>query len=167
MSDSKPMSDKTSTGAGDEPRVADIMTTKSVTIGPQATVQELADLLRANHVSGVPVVDDAGKLLGVVTESDLVAQDADLHFPNYIQFFDGLIYLESIKKFEERLNKAVGATVADIMSDHAYSVHKDDAMSVVATIMNKKKINLVPVVDDDYKLVGVVTRHDVIAGLGY
>jgi len=161
------MSDSTGTGAGGEPRVSDIMTAKPVTIGPQATVQELADLLRKHHMSGVPVVDDADRLVGVVTEGDLVAQDADLRFPNYIQFFDGLIYLQSIKKFEERLNKALGATVADIMSAHAYSVHKDDVMSAVATLMNKYKINLVPVVDDANMLVGVVTRHDVIAGLGY
>jgi CBS domain-containing protein len=161
------MSDSKDTGTGGEPRVSDIMTAKPVTIGPQATVQELADLLRTRDLSGVPVVDDAKKLLGVVTSGDLVAQDADLHFPRYIQFFDGLIYLDSVKKFEERLNKALGATVADIMSAHAYSVHKDDVMSAVATLMNKYKINLVPVVDDDRKLVGVVTRHDVIAGLGY
>jgi len=161
------MSDSTDTGAGGEPRVSDIMTAKPVTIGQQATVQELADLLRTHRVSGVPVVDDAHKLVGVVTDGDLVAQDADLHFPHYIQFLDGLIYLESMKKFEERLNKALGATVADIMSAHAYSVHKDDVMSAVATLMNKHKINLVPVVDDAHKLVGVVTRHDVIAGLGY
>ena len=161
------MSDSTDTGTGGEPRVSDIMTAKPVTIGPQATVQELADLLRTRDLSGVPVVDDANKLLGVVTSGDLVAQDADLRFPHYIQFFDGLIYLQSIKKFEERLNKALGATVADIMSAHAYSVHKDDVMSAVATLMNKYKINLVPVVDDANKLVGVVTRHDVIAGLGY
>lgn len=150
-----------------EPRVADIMTSKPVTIGPEATVKELADLLQARHVSGVPVVGTAGEVVGVVTDGDLVAQDADLRFPHYLQFLDGFIYLESMKKFEERLRKAVGASVADIMSADVHSVHRDDEMRVVATLMNKFKINLVPVVDDDNKLVGVVTRHDVIAGLGY
>jgi CBS domain-containing protein len=161
------MSGSMSTDAGGEPRVADIMTADPITIHPQATVQDLANLLRARHISGVPVVDDARHVLGVVTDGDLVAQDADLRFPHYFELLDSLIYLESTKKFEERLRKAVGATVAEIMSDRVYSVRKDDAMSAAATLMNKHKINLVPVVDDEDMLVGVVTRHDVIAGLGY
>ena len=99
----------------DEPRVRDIMRRDAVTVGPEATVKELADLLRTHDIRGVPVVDK-GRLVGVVTEGDIVAQDADLHFPHYIQFLDSLIYLESTKKFEERLRKVVGASVRDIMT---------------------------------------------------
>lgn len=161
------MSASTDQGAAAEPRVADIMTSKPVTIHADATVQQLAGLLRARGVSGVPVVGPNGEVVGVVTDGDLVAQDADLRFPHYIQFLDSLIYLESTKKFEERLRRAVGASVGDIMSTEVRCVHRDDEMRVAATLMNKYKINLVPVVDDDNKLVGVVTRHDVIAGLGY
>ncbi len=59
----------------------------------------------------------SGRLVGIVTQGDLVALDADLHFPYYIQFLDSLIYLESRHKFEERLRKAVGAFVKDVMTD--------------------------------------------------
>ena len=149
----------------EEPRVADIMERAVVTIGPKATVKELAVLLRDKDVRGLPVVDD-GRLVGVVTEGDIVAQDADLHFPHYIQFLDSFIYLESTKKFEERLKKAVGTTVGDIMTDEVFSVAPQDPMSAAATLMRDHKINLVPVVDG-YKLVGIVTRHDVIASLGF
>ncbi len=149
----------------EEPRVADIMERAVVTIGPKATVKELAVLLRDKDVRGLPVVDE-GRLVGVVTEGDIVAQDADLHFPHYIQFLDSFIYLESTKKFEERLKKAVGTTVGDIMTDEVFSVAPQDPMSAAATLMRDHKINLVPVVDDD-KLVGIVTRHDVIASLGF
>jgi CBS domain-containing protein len=153
-------------GAADEPRVADIMTGRPITVHPEATVKQLADLLRAHHISGVPVVDGERHVVGVVTDGDLVAEDADLRFPHYIQFLDSLIYLDSTKKFEERLKKAVGARVADIMTADVISVHREDEMRVAATLMSEHKINLVPVVDDDNKLVGVVTRHDVVAGLG-
>ena len=149
----------------EEPRVADIMERAVVTIGPKATVKELAVLLRDKDVRGLPVVDE-GRLVGVVTEGDIVAQDADLHFPHYIQFLDSFIYLESTKKFEERLKKAVGTTVGDIMTDEVFSVAPQDPMSAAATLMRDHKINLVPVVDGD-KLVGIVTRHDVIANLGF
>jgi CBS domain-containing protein len=149
----------------EEPRVADIMERAVVTIGPKATVKELAVLLRDKDVRGLPVVDE-GRLVGVVTEGDIVAQDADLHFPHYIQFLDSFIYLESTKKFEERLKKAVGTTVGDIMTDEVFSVAPQDPMSAAATLMRDHKINLVPVVDGD-KLVGIVTRHDVIASLGF
>ena len=98
-----------------EPLVRDIMRRDAVTVGPEATVQELADLLRTHDIRSVPVVDK-GRLVGVVTEGDIVAQDADLHFPHYIQFLDSLIYLESTRKFEERLRKVVGASVRDIMT---------------------------------------------------
>lgn len=149
----------------EEPRVADIMERAVVTVGPKATVKELAVLLRDKDVRGLPVVDE-GRLVGVVTEGDIVAQDADLHFPHYIQFLDSFIYLESTKKFEERLKKAVGTTVGDIMTDEVFSVAPQDPMSAAATLMRDHKINLVPVVDGD-KLVGIVTRHDVIANLGF
>lgn len=155
-----------SRGGAGEPRVADIMTSRPVTIHPEATVKELADLLRAHHISGVPVVDHERHVVGVVTEADLVAEDVDLRFPHYIQFLDSLIYLESTKKFEERLKKAVGAHVADIMSREVVTVHRDDEMRVAATLMSERRINLVPVIDSDHKLAGVVTRHDVVAGLG-
>lgn len=156
-----PQSDKNA----DEPRVADIMQRAVVTIGPKATVKDLAVLMHEKDVRGLPVVDE-GRLVGVVTEGDIVAQDADLHFPHYIQFLDSFIYLESTKKFEERLKKAVGTTVGDIMTDEVFSVAPQDPMSAAATLMRDHKINLVPVVDGD-KLVGIVTRHDVIASLGF
>ena len=157
------MPDETS---ADEPRVRDIMVTDVVTIGPEATVKDLAHLLGERGVSGVPVVDDQQRLLGIVTEGDLVALDADLHFPYYIQFLDSTIYLESIRKFEHRLRKAVGAFVKDVMTTEVLTVTPDDTVRQVATIMSHHKINRVPVVDQERKLLGIVGRHDVIASIG-
>ena len=157
------MPDETS---ADEPRVRDIMVTDVVTIGPEATVKDLAHLLGERGVSGVPVVDDQQRLLGIVTEGDLVALDADLHFPYYIQYLDSTIYLESIRKFEHRLRKAVGAFVKDVMTTEVLTVTPDDTVRQVATIMSRHKINRVPVVDQERKLLGIVGRHDVIASIG-
>jgi CBS domain-containing protein len=154
------------TPADDEPRVRDIMVTDVVTIGPEATVNDLARLLHERGIGGVPVVDENARLIGIVTEGDLVALDADLHFPFYIQFLDGVVYLESIRKFEQRLRKAVGAFVKDVMTTDVLTVTPDDTVRAAATIMSRHKINRVPVVDEDKNLLGIVGRHDVLASIG-
>src|SRR5660397_275617 len=75
-------------------KVRDIMQVEVVTIGPEASVRELSVLLGEKGVSGVPVVDGQGKVVGVVSEGDVILQDAELHFPHYVQFLDSVIFLE-------------------------------------------------------------------------
>jgi len=153
------------TPAGGEPLVADIMVRDVVTVTPELGVKEFAELLREKRIGGAPVVDADGRLVGIVTEGDLMALDADLHFPHYIQFLDSVIYLESAKKFEERLKKAVAATVADIMTDEVHTVRPDDPVRKAATLMSEHRFDRVPVVDGG-KVVGIVGRHDVLKALG-
>jgi len=145
----------------DEPVVRDIMETEVVTIGPEATVKEFAELLRHKRIGGVPVVDAEGVLVGIATDGDLMALDAELHFPHYIQFLDSLIYIQSQKKFEERLRKAAAATVADVMTRDVFTVAPDDSARKAATLMADHGIGRIPVVVDG-KVVGIVTRHDVL-----
>jgi len=158
------MTDPDATGAG-EPLVADIMVTDVVTARPDMSVKELAELLRERGVGGAPVVDDDGSVVGMVTDGDLMALDADLHFPHYIQFLDSVIYLERASKFEERLKKAVAATVRDIMTDEVLTVGPEDPVRKAATLMSDHRIDRVPV-EKDGKLVGIVGRHDVLKVLG-
>ena len=152
--------------AKSEPSVKGVMRTDVVSIGPDATVKDLAHLLAEHHLGGVPVVDTDGQLVGIVTESDLVAMDTDLHFPFYIQFLDSFIYLESRKKFEERLRKTVGAFVKDVMTEDVRTVHPEDTVRQVASLMTEHRINRIPVVDADNKLVGIVGRHEVLTAIG-
>ena len=150
-----------------ETPVGDIMQADVLTISPDATVHELAELMRDERVSGVAVVDAQGKLVGVATEGDLVAEDADLHFPHFVQLFDGMIFMPgAMHRYEERLKKMVGNTVGDVMTDELFTVTADDPAHKAATFMSEQKINLVPVVDDDGRLVGTVTRMDIIKMLG-
>lgn len=149
----------------DDPRVSEIMERDVVTVRPDVTVKELADLFREHDIGAAPVVDAGGRLVGVVTEGDLVAEDADLHFPHYIQFLDSIIYLESVHKFEQRLKKAVGASVADVMTREVLTVSPEESVRAAATIMADHRVGQVPVVDGG-RLVGLVTRHDVLRSLG-
>lgn len=150
---------------GDEPRVKDIMERDVVTIGPDATVHELVVLMGERDVGGVPVVDDDGRLVGIVTEGDLVVEDADLRMPHYIQVLGEIVYLGGQKRFEEQLKKMVGNIVADVMTKNVLTVAPNDPASEAANIMVAKKVNRIPVVEGG-NLVGIVARHDIIRMLG-
>lgn len=148
-----------------EPLIADVMVTDVVTVTADMGVKEFAALLREKHIGGAPVVNDEGELIGIVTEGDLMALDADLHFPHYIQFLDSVIYIERTKKFEERLKKAVAATVGDIMTADVHTVRPEDPVRAAATLMADHGFDRVPV-EQDGKVVGIVGRHDVLKALG-
>src|ERR687885_1982016 len=98
--------------------VRQIMTADPVTVAPDASVEEVVRLMREHELPGLPVVDADGRLVGIVTESDLVIADdeGDLHIPHYLELFGGLVFLEPLRRFEERLKKAFASTVTDLMT---------------------------------------------------
>jgi len=140
---------------------ADIMQPNVVTIKEDASVRELAELLSKKKISGAPVVDDQNRVVGIVSEGDLVLQDADIHFPHYIELLGNIVYLESVKKYEDRLRKVAAASVSEIMTTDVISVQKDTSVHEVATLMTDKKVNRLPVLDGNI-LVGIVTRADLV-----
>lgn len=148
----------------DELKVREIMQTEVVTVRPEATVGELADILAKNKISGVPVVDDQGGVLGMVSEADIILQDADLHFPYYIQFLESVIYLQSVRKFEERFRKAFGSKVTEVMSEEVVAISPDASVREAATIMADRNINRLPVTEGG-RLVGIVTRGDIVRAI--
>ena len=147
-----------------EPLVRDIMTTPVVSVPSSMTVRELAALFRDRRIGGVPVVDD-DRLVGIVTEGDLMALDADVQMPHFFELFDSIIYLGSQKKFKAQLEKASAATVAQLMTDEVETVAPDDEARVAATLMSRHKFDRVPVVEGE-AVVGIVTRHDIMKILG-
>ncbi len=151
-------------GQTNEPTAADIMTADVITIHESARVKELAQLMADHRISGVPVVDDRELVVGIVTEGDMVEMDADIHFPHYISFMDSVIFLESVKKFDERVRHAAAASVKDIMTTNVKVVQKDAPLHELATIMSDQQINRLPVLDGD-ALVGIVTRADVVRAM--
>ena len=148
----------------EELRVRDIMQKDVITATPEATVRELADLLARHKISGVPVVDGEGKVVGVVSEADVILQDADLHFPYYIPFLDSIIYLQSVSKFETRLRKMFGTKVADIMSREVVTIAPDASVYDAAALMADRTINRVPVLEKG-RLVGILTRGDIVKAI--
>jgi CBS domain-containing protein len=142
----------------------DIMTSTVITVTPEVSVKELAALLLANKIGGAPVVDADRKLLGVVTESDLIDQKKNLHLPTLISIFDSFLYLENPNKADQELKKMMGRTVADIYVKGGVSVQEDTPLSDIATIMSEKKIHTLPVVSGG-TLVGVIGKSDLIRAI--
>jgi CBS domain-containing protein len=148
-----------------EPLARDIMTAPAVTVKADMTVKELVALFRDRRIGGAPVVDDDGRLIGIVTEGDLMAMDADVQMPHYFELFDSIIYLGSQKKFKEQLKKAAAATVGDLMTPAPKTVGPDDPARLAATLMSRHRFDRVPVAEGG-KVVGIVTRHDIMKILG-
>jgi len=145
-------------------KTRDVMSKDVKTVTAETTVKEAAQLMTEGDVGALPVVDDAGKLVGMVTESDLIMQDVKVHFPTYFQLLDGFVYLGSISKFENQLKRAVAAKVGDVMATDLATVTADTDVEDVATMMVDRDVSRIPVLGDG-KLVGIITKHDIVRAM--
>jgi len=147
--------------------VADIMDTDVVTVRPEDDIRAAVDTLREHDLPGVPVVNGDGRCVGIVTESDLILRDeaADIHLPHHIDIMGGIIWLESTKHFEARVKKALASNVRQMMTADPVTVAPDAPVEEAARLIAEHKHNRLPVVDSDGRVVGVVTRVDVLDAL--
>ncbi|MFN2615983.1 MAG: CBS domain-containing protein [Thermoleophilaceae bacterium] len=146
--------------------VRDIMDSEPASVGADTSIEEVIRVLRQHELPGVPVVDGDGRCVGIVTETDLVVPDpeGDLHLPHYFELFGGLVFLEPLRRFEERLRKAFASTAREMMTAEPDTVAPDATVQEAAQRIHDSGHNRLPVVDDG-RLVGVVTRVDVLGAL--
>ena len=147
-------------------QVRDIMDPEPVTVTPETEVQTVISLLREHELHGIPVVNEGGRCVGIITEADLVlaGDDADLHLPHYLELFGGIVFLESMSHFEERLRKAVAAAAKDMMTADPVTVDADAEVREAARVMTKSGHNRIPVVEHG-RYVGLVSRAEVLETL--
>jgi CBS-domain-containing membrane protein len=145
----------------------DIMSRDVPALGPQDDARRAIELLAQQDLGALPVVNSEDRVIGIVSESDLVIseEEADVHLPHFFNLMGGVIFTESLKGFEKKLNKAFAANVRDLMSEDPVTVRTDDAAEKVARLIAEKHHNHLPVVDSDGKLAGMVTRADALAAL--
>jgi CBS domain-containing protein len=146
--------------------VRDIMETDVATAYPEDAIEDVIHLMRRHDLPGIPVVNEGQRCVGIITESDLImgGEEEDLHLPHYIELFGGIVFLESTKKFEERLRKAVGSIASDVMTEDPVTISPDASVGEAARLIARRKHNRLPVVEHG-RLVGVVTRVDVLDAL--
>jgi CBS domain-containing protein len=139
-------------------RVADVMTTNAVAVRANASFKEIAARLREYKVSAFPVLDNDGKVIGVVSEADLLPKEA------LEAGYEGHRGLSGLRHRAER-EKATGVTAADIMSRPPVTIGPHDLVSHAAHVMYDQRITCLPVVEGE-RLVGVITRADVLSVFG-
>jgi len=146
--------------------VKDVMTRKVVTVRGNTTIGELSKILLKNKISGVPVVDDEQKLIGMVTDADIITEDMEPIFPIY---FDPLIisyaFIENFEKYKKDIKEYLETPVEEIMTRRVKSVKNDTPVSEAAKIMVRDKINRIPVVDENNKVIGIVARADILKSM--
>ncbi|MCU0270111.1 MAG: CBS domain-containing protein [Acidimicrobiales bacterium] len=142
--------------------VREVMTTGVLSFTPDQNVRDAMALLLERNVDAGPVVDADGAVVGMLSTGDLILQEAELHYPTVIAFLGAT--LESPKekrRFDEELAKALGATVAEVMTRDVVSIGPDETVERAATLMHDEDASRLPVVDGD-RLVGIIARGDIV-----
>jgi CBS domain-containing protein len=147
--------------------VADIMERDAPSIALDASVEDVVNQFKEQDVPALPVVNDGGRCVGVITEKDLVIadEDGDLHIPHYIELFGGLIFFPpELRHFERRLRKAAASQARDLMTEPAVVVEPSTTLHEAAHLIVERGHSRLPVVEHG-RYVGLVTRADVLAAL--
>jgi CBS domain-containing protein len=134
--------------------VRDVMTTSVVAVRRDASFKEMAAILRSRRISAFPVLDDAGRVIGVVSESDLLVKEA-------VQA-DSSSFLAAIRHIRED-EKAAGVTAGDLMTSPAVTIGPDASVEEAARVMYDRRVKRLPVVNAAGRLLGVLSRADVLA----
>jgi CBS domain-containing protein len=146
---------------------AEIMNRDVPTVTPDDDARTAIDLLSKTDLGAVPVVDEEGKVVGIVSESDLILgeEESELHLPHYLNIMGGIVFVGSMKGFEERLEKAFATKVSELMTPDPIVVHTYENADRVAKKIAESHHNHLPVVDEDGRLAGMVTRADALAAI--
>jgi CBS domain-containing protein len=141
-------------------RVRLIMTSDVVTVTPDTSVDEVARLIWEHKIGSVPVVEN-GHVVGIVTDYDLITRETDYDAPVFFSFLEAYFRIPGTGD-EEQLRRILAISARQLMSSPAMTVGPDDTVQDVASLMYDKRLNALPVVDDDNALVGIVTRADIV-----
>ena len=128
------------------------------------TTQSKELIIQCTGTTGLTIVMDGEELVGILCQSDLIAQQKKLPIPSFFTLLDGFIPLKSTKHFEKALQKIVATTVADVMTPDPVTIDPEAAIEDIASLMVDKKFHTIPVVDQG-KLVGIIGKKDILKSL--
>lgn len=143
-------------------RARELMQRNVICVHEEDLVEDVIRVLRTNKISGVPVIDYEQKLVGIVTEHDLLTKDRDINIPSYIAFAESILSIEERGCPEQHFKCMIRKKAKEIMSTPVYAVDQKASLSEVASMMVNRHINRVPVVDSDNQLVGIIGRSDLL-----
>ena len=136
------------------------------------TIAYVTEVLREKKISGAPIVDNDNKIMGIVSEGDIMklievrSPNLNLILPAPLDLIELPVRMEvGYEEIANDVRKAASVLVGEIMTKKVRTIKKDVSISDAATLMDKHKINRLPVVDESNKLIGIVTRGDIIGAL--
>jgi len=143
--------------------VREIMSSPAITVLPETEIREVARLMHTHQISGVPVVDAAGNLMGVITEIDLIARNAPLREPRYIAVLSAMlpVSIDEYREYKEQLRQVLATSARDLMRAEVETITPESEIHEVLEMMLDPEITMLPVLEGDV-LVGVVTRTDLV-----
>jgi len=140
----------------------DFMTKDVIVVRETDTIEEVAKILIEKKISGVPVVDAQNKIIGVISEADLVFQQKKIVPPVFFGVFDSFFHTGK-ENFQEELKKISAYNVKNLMTKERLILAKPETeLSALAELMIENKINRIPIINEHREVVGIVTRHDIV-----
>lgn len=143
-------------------KIENIMTKEVITVKKNDTVETCANLLSKHGLSGLPVVDEDGNLTGIITEGDLIKHNSKVQVPAFLEILGGIIYLDDPNKYLDNVKKSMGHYVQTVMTEDVTTINPDDDVESAASILVRNKVKRLPVVNETGKLVGIVSRKDIM-----
>ena len=158
-------------GASPEPamvverRVSEVMTTPVRSVSTTTPLQEAVQLMSEHHISGLAVVDEAGALVGELTEQDLMVRESGFDAGPYVMLLDAVIYLRNPLNWDKEVHQVLGSTVGEVMSKNPHHCNPDIQLPAAARQLHDRSTQRLFVLDAANKPVGVLTRGDVVRAL--
>ena len=145
--------------------VASVMSTPLLTVMADTPLQEAVKLMSEHHISGLPVLDAEGKLVGELSEKDLMVRESGFEAGPYVMLLDAVIYLRNPLEWDRQVHQVLGNTVADVMGAHPHTCKGDLDLPSAARQLHASSTQRLFVLDQDQRAIGVLTRGDVVRAL--
>ena len=145
-------------------KAKDIMTREIITVSPETEIANAAKILLEERINGLPVIDAFGRLVGILCQSDLVAQQKNIPIPSVFTMLESYVPLTLIKRIDKEVEKIAALKVEQAMTSNPVTVSPETDIADVAKLMVDKKYHTLPVVEGD-KVVGIVGKEDVLKTL--
>ena len=145
--------------------VADVMTQPVLTVTPDTPLQQAVQMISDHHVSGLPVVNGEGRLIGELTEQDLMVRESGVDAGPYVMLLDSVIYLRNPLNWDRQVHQVLGTSVADLMRRDTHSCLSSMPLPKAASQLHDRSTQRLFVLDDAKRPIGVLTRGDVVRAL--
>ncbi len=145
-------------------RVAGFMTREAVSVTPETALLAAAHIMAEHNFAGLPVVDGSKKVVGILTEYDLLTKGSAIHLPTFLKLINQFdVYKKDQSLIRDDLRKILSLKVQDVMNDDPLVLFEETPIEDAArTFAEHHKVNPIPIVDQDGLLAGVLSRSDII-----